>query len=374
MMNTSQLAVIFLLIVSCTTQPAPQEEQTMDDHTFYVGTYTNVDSQGIYKYLLRADGSLEKIGLVAETNNPSFLAKNSEGSLLVAVNEIKDEGGAGGVESYLIEEDTLLRVDGKSSGGAYPCHINITPSGYVLTANYGDGTVALLKLASDGTLTGPLDVQQHTGQGATDRQQAPHAHSVWLEGDEQNLVSVDLGTNELWFSKINSNTDSIEFRNPRKLNLSPDLGPRHLTFHPQGKWTYVLNELSSTVAVLEKNSSGEYVKKSSISTLPTDYDGKNSCADIHISSDGKFLYASNRGHNSIVIYQVNPEDGTLQLVGHEPTRGEIPRNFALSPNGQYLLVANQQTNSLVSFQRDQQQGTLQFVQQIEAPTPVCILF
>jgi 6-phosphogluconolactonase len=151
-------------------------------------------------------------------------------------------------------------------------------------------------------------------------------------------------------------------------------GPRHLTFHPNNKWIYILNELSGVVTIVQKNSTGQYEKGVSISTLPDDFEDSNTSADIHISSDGKFLYASNRGHNSIVIYNVNELDGSLTLITHESTKGDAPRNFSLSPDENYLLVANQLTNNIISFKRDETTGLLQFVDEIEVPAPVCILF
>jgi len=362
------------LCLACTPDPAHQETDGTTGIPFYVGTYTNGDSQGIYRYLLEPDGSLSEVGLAAAASNPSFLSLDQSKEVLVAVNEEEDSTGMGGVTSYAVEGDSLHEVSRKSSGGAYPCFVNVTTSGHVLVANYGDGTVALLKLSPDGALSGPLDVQQHVGSGTTDRQKSPHAHSVWTVGSQLEMISVDLGTNELWFSSINPAVDSLQLQTHKKLNMAPDIGPRHLVVHPNGKWIYVLNELSSTVAIVERNEQAEYHRKSSVSMLPADFDSQSSGADIHLSPDGRFLYASNRGHNSIVIYEVNPDDGSLQLVGHELTQGEAPRNFALSPDGRYLLVANQGTNTIVSFERNEQKGTLAYVGQIAAPTPVCIIF
>ena len=156
--------------------------------------------------------------------------------------------------------------------------------------------------------------------------------------------------------------------------MASSAGPRHLTFHPNKKWIYVINELNWTITHLEKNENGTYKKKLTIPTTPEEFTDENTCADIHISADGKFLYASNRGHNSIVIYSINAQDGSLTLVGHESTKGQGPRNFSLSPDNDYLLVANQITNNIVSFKRDKSTGLLTFVHQIKAPTPVCILF
>lgn len=350
------------------------EAQKPSAYSFFVGTYTKSESKGIYQFSLGDDGKLTNNGLVAESHNPSFLAKTADENYLVAVNEHQDINGEGRVELFLIEAGGLKLINSKSSGGTYPCYITVNKDGYVLTANYGNGKVGLLKINSSDKLEGPLDIKQHTGSGTTSRQEGPHAHSVWFGESEQDIISIDLGTNELWFSRIDSENDKLTPQEPYKLAMESGDGPRHMTFHPNKKWAYVLNELSSTVTILSRASNGNYQKGVSISTLPDEFEGKNSCADIHISSDGKFLYASNRGHNSIVSYKVNQTNGALVLVGHESTRGESPRNFSLSPNDQFLLVANKNTNTLVSFQRDAKKGTLKFVDQVDAPEPVCILF
>lgn len=344
------------------------------DTPFYVGTYTQKESQGIYQYSLQHDGTLIKIGLVAKAENPSFLAKSPDQKFLVAVNEIGSNDAGGTVESYAIEKDGLKLIDKKSSGGKFPCFVTINKEGFVITANYGNGTIGLLKLKNDGKLSDLLDVQQHTGSGTTERQKGPHAHSAWFEDNDKDIISIDLGTNELWFSQIDINTEKLVPKSPEKMKMPKGAGPRHMVFHPNGKWAYVVNELSSTVSVLEKTDTAHYQVNASIPTLPKDYKGTNSCADIQISKDGKFVYASNRGHDSIVIYKVNPLDGSLTLVAYEPTRGKVPRNFSLSPNDDFLIVANQETNSIVSFKRNTKKGTLKFIDEIESPTPVCILF
>src|SRR5690606_1348870 len=177
----------------------------------------------------------------------------------------------------------------------------------------------------------------------------------------------------LWFSSIDSSSNTLQTKSPETLGLNPGDGPRHLAIHPNKKWIYVLNELSSTVTLITHDEPDGFVKAKSTSMLPNDFNKENTGADIHISNDGRFLYASNRGHNSIVIYEVK-EDGSLQVVGHESVKGEGPRNFSLSPDGSYVLVANQYTNSIISFNRDVSTGLLNFVDKIEAPSPVCIVF
>lgn len=341
---------------------------------FFLGTYTEGDSQGIYKYALSGDGSLKGLGLMAEAVNPSFLALSADGNYLLAVNEVSDENQTGYVSSFKIGKDTLSFIDQKPSGGAHPCHVVTNGEGYVVVANYSGGNMGLLKLQGAGQLSELLDVQQHEGSGHHPRQEGPHAHSGWFTGDGE-VISVDLGTNQLWFSRIDPTENKFVAEEPKTFSLQPGAGPRHLAFHPGNPWIYVVNELSSSVSLLKKNpDSHAYEILQTISTLPEGFSGENTCADIHISPDGNFLYSSNRGDNSIAIFAVDGHSGTLKALGHESVRGETPRNFSLSPDGQFLLVANQTTNNLVSFQRDKQTGLLTYKDEIEAPTPVCILF
>ena len=371
-MNFYFAIISVFILASCQTK----EETVMDEkkpYSFYVGTYTDSESKGIYKYSLQADGKLKHIGLAAISENPSFMAMSADKKYLVAAHEINNEG-TGTVESFLIRRDSLEFINRSSSGGAHPCFVAVNDAGYVLAANYSGGNIGLLKLKSDGKLSELLDLQQHSGNGGTERQKGPHAHSVWFEPNSSNVISIDLGTNELLFSHLDMESQKLLPSNPYKLEMEDGAGPRHLAFHPKSKWIYVVNELDCTVTLLKKSNSGVYEKGISISTLPEGYKAPNTCADIHISSDGKFLYASNRGDNSIAIFGVNAHDGSLNLVGHESTRGDGPRNFSLSPDENFLLVANQHTKNVVSFKRDKLTGLLIYISEIEAPTPVCILF
>jgi 6-phosphogluconolactonase len=246
------------------------------------------------------------------------------------------------------------------------------PEGYVVVANYSGGNMGLLQIGADGRLSGLLDVQQHVGSGPHPRQEGPHAHSGWFRGDGD-VISVDLGTNQLWISEIDPETN--RFQPVDTLSMEPGAGPRHLDMHPEKPWIYVVNELSSSVSLIREDSeTRELGISQTLTTLPKGFSGQNTCADIHISPDGNFLYASNRGHNSIAIFSIDPQTGNLSALEHEPTRGETPRNFSLSPDGKFLLVANQNTNNIVSFKRDGETGLLTFQDEIAAPTPVCILF
>jgi len=369
-----QVLIIVLLILAVCQANGKRIKQDKTMHSFFVGTYTDKVSQGIYKYLLQKDGTLKRIGLAAISVNPSFLTMTGDKRFLVAVNEINNEDGVGTVESFSITGDSLAFISRSTTGGAHPCFVGVNKSGFVLVANYTGGNVGLLKLNEKGVLTDLLDVQQHSGSGTTKRQQAPHAHSAWFELADNGIISVDLGTNELWFSHLDTEQQKLMPSEPQKLSLAPGAGPRHLVIHPNNKWIYVANELDCTVTLLRTTETGMYEKGGSVSTLPIAYTESNTCADIHISSDGKFVYVSNRGHNSIAIYDVNVRDGSLKLLGHKSTLGKGPRNFALSPDENYLLVANQHTNNIVSFKRDKTTGLLKYISQIEAPTPVCIQF
>jgi len=367
------VCIILVVLTGCKTSKK-EIKQDSNSYSFYVGTYTDKKSEGIYKYKLDENGQLKSLGLVAKSENPSFLAMSDDRKYLLVTNEISNDAKVGTIESFSVSNDSLSFINKSTTGGAHPCFVSTNPNGYVLTANYSGGNVGLLKLNSKGELSSLLDIQQHSGKGIGDRQQAPYAHSAWFESSNNSVISVDLGTNELWFSQLDTILHKLQAKDSYKLKMTDGAGPRHLAFHPNNKWIYVLNELNSTVSLVLKTDKHQYNKVLSYSTLPKAYTEANYPADIHISLDGNFLYASNRGHNSIVIYKVNKRDGSLNLLSHESTHGKWPRNFTISPDGNFLLVANQHTNNIVSFKRDKVTGLLEYVGQIEAYSPVCILF
>lgn len=355
--------------MSC--KKTPQKEENMET-IFYVGTYTQKESKGIYTYGISNQGKLSKIRLAAETVNPSFLTKSKDNKTLFSVSEIA-VNGTGFVSSYSISNDSLHLLSTKKSGGENPCFVAINDTNYVLAANYSGGNVGLLKADKSGKLIPLLDVQQHAGKGTTSRQTAPHAHSAWFHPTKNQVISVDLGTNELWFSTIDKTKNKLVFTNQKTLKMAIGAGPRHLTFHPNNKWMYVLNELNNTVSLVKEKDSMYYVA-ASISTLPVNFTAYTKAADIHLSKDGKFLYVSNRGHESITIFEVNSKNGTLKTIGFEPVLGKNPRNFSLSPDNKFLIVANQDSNNIVSFKRDTETGKLTFVSEVAASMPVCVLF
>ncbi len=351
------------------SSPGPIKEPA-PIHSFFVGTYTSELSEGIYNYLLHSDGSLTQVGLALKTENPSFLALTADKKYLLAVNEKE----LGTVESFSVNVETLIFNSRQPSGGKNPCFVTINTSGFVLTANYSSGNIGLLKLDDMGHLSDILDIQQHEGGGGSERQGVPHAHSAWFELSGDGVISVDLGTNDLWFSRLDQDKQKLIMSNQLKLDLEPGAGPRHLAFHPDGKWFYSVNELNSSVTLINKTDTGVFEKGPSVSALPVGYTDPNTCSDIHISRDGKFVYVANRGHDSIAVFKASFMDGSLTLLGHKSTGGKGPRNFTLSPDEKYLLIANQQTNNIVVLKRDVKSGLLKYKTQIEAPTPTCIVF
>jgi 6-phosphogluconolactonase len=347
---------------------------------FFVGTYTDSGSEGIYSFGIDpVTGKLSDHGLAAKTNNPSFLALTSDGKFLLAVHETKEAGGnnMGYIETFAVSKDDIhLSSLGKvSSGGAHPCYVSVNQHGNVLAANYTGGSVALFRLDESGKLSEALDIQQHYGSGPNKaRQSEPHVHSAFFEPGSDRVFVPDLGIDQVSVYQIN-NTGTKLLKGPFPgINIAPGSGPRHLAFHPEMKIVYVVNELASAVSVIALNKDGSFTTLETVSAIPVGYDKPNTCADIHISKDGLFLYASNRGLNSIAIFSVDPKTGKIVQIGQESVRGETPRNFTLSPDGKYLLVANQNSQDIVAFRRDSKSGKLQFTDKIKAFKPVCLLF
>lgn len=374
-MKFYQISIIVLMLTNCKSNvDNTKEKSSLEDNniSFFVGTYTDTKSKGIYSYSLSDSGNIKKIKLAAETDNPSFLTKSVNENFLLAVNEVNSVDGMGTVESYKITGDSLEFITKQSSGGAHPCFVTVNENGFVLTANYSSGNLGLLKLNNQGKLSELLDTQDHNVNIKNDK--VAHAHSAYFTDNNQ-FISADLGTNKLWLSFVNAQTNKIIPNQPSTILISGENpGPRHIAFHPTKNWLYVINELNSTVTQVRRDKDLNYNVLNSVSTLPLDYTEESFCADIHISDDGKFLYGSNRGHNSIAIFEINQENGALKSIGFESVKGDWPRNFALSPDNQFLLVANQRSENIVSFKRDKTTGLLTFIEEVDVPSPVCILF
>lgn len=352
--------------MNCSKAENQTETELMYPKTFFIGTYTSGESEGIYSIQLDENGRFDSLQLRAQSSNPSFLAFDDSRTYLLAVNE----NANGSIESYRINETALTKIDTRTTEGAHPCFVTINQNGKVLVTNYTGGNVILTELDDSGNFTSTFDSQQHTGGGSHSRQDAPHPHSAWFLPKSNEIIAVDLGTNELWIYQINNEGTALSFNT--KLQMPANAGPRHLAIHPNQEWIYVLNELSGSVSLVEKTSNIWSITQT-ISSLPNGFADQNTSADIHISDDGKFVYASNRGHNSLAIYSVNGINGELELIGFESVRGEGPRNFKITSDDEFVIVANQYTNSLISFKRNTSDGSLLFIDSVSVPNPVCIL-
>lgn len=347
----------------------------------YFGTYTDKSSKGIYVGAFDpAEGRLSAIELAAEAARPSFLAIHPRRPLLYAVGEVADfqERKTGVVRAFAIEASGKLRLlNAQPSGGAGPCHVAVEPGGRcVLVANYAGGSVASLPIEEDGRLKSPGSVVQHQGRGPNPRrQEGPHAHSINVDPTGRFALAPDLGCDKVFVYRLEAAAGRLVPHDPPAVTLAPGAGPRHLAFHPNGQFAYVINELNSTVTALAYDgAAGRLQVLSSVSTLPPDFSGSNTTADIHVHPSGKFLYGSNRGHDSIAIFAI-AGDGTLRPLGHQSTRGKTPRNFALDPSKQYLLAANQDSDTVALFRIDAQTGLLSPLgEPVAVPRPVCIRF
>ena len=345
------------------------------DLLLYVGTYTSGKSEGIYLYRLdRATGELKRAGSV-KSENPSFLAIDPGRRFLYAVNEIP----TGTVSSFRIDRKTggLAFVNQQPSAGADPCHLTVdNRSKSVLVANYTSGNVAVLPVQRDGALGAAVDVEQHEGSGPREQQKGPHAHCIKLDRSNRHAFATDLGTDKLMIYRFDSNTGRLEPAEQPSATLHQGAGPRHFTFHPNGEYLYVINELDSSLTTFKYNAAqGTLTAFESVSTLPRDFSGTSYCADVHVSQSGRFLYGSNRGHDSIVVFAIDARTGRLNLVEHVSTEGKWPRNFAIDPAGRFLLVANQRTDNVVVFRIDAQTGRLTPTgHSAEIPAPACVQF
>ena len=374
------LSVPFLL--SFCAEAAPKD-RTMGKYLVYVGTYTEKNSKGIYAY--RFDPNTDRLtplGLAAETVNPSFLAIDPSRRFLYAVNEVAQYEGrsSGGVSAFLIDPATgkLTLLNEVASGGAGPCHLAVDRTGkYVLVANYGGGSLTVFPILNDGRLGQASAFVQHKGASVNpQRQEAPHAHSVYLSPDNHFALCADLGLDEVLIYRFDAGKGKLTPNNPAFALVSSGAGPRHFAFHPNGKLGYVIDEMQSTVTVFSYDpAKGALDVVQTVSTLPQGFKGENTTAEVEVHPSGKFLYGSNRGHDSIALFSINPRKGTLTPEGHTPTLGKTPRSFALDPTGSYLFAANQDSDSVVQFRVDPNNGRLTPTGQVlEVPMPVCIIF
>ena len=347
------------------------------ENIVYVGTYTGKGSQGIYAWRFdAATGALAELGLVGETNNPSFLAIHPNGKFLYAVNETKD----GQVTSFSIDPQTgrLTELNHVPTGGADPCHLVVDPTGHALiVANYTGGSVASFPLAADGTLGKAVTFLQHQGSSVDKaRQESAHAHDVALSRDNRFAIICDLGMDKLMVYRFNSHTGALTANDPPFALIKPGSGPRHFVFDVAGSHGYVISELASTITAFHWDASRGMLREiQTVSTLPADFKGTNTSAEIAVHPSGRFLYGSNRGDNSLALFLIDKATGTLKPAGHFSTGGRTPRSFAIDPTGQFLLAANQDSNDIAIFQIDQRTGALANTgRSLQLSEPVCVLF
>ncbi len=353
--------------------------QANDSFVLYVGTYTSAGSQGIYRMRLNATtGELTPMGAPTTAVNPSFIAIAPSQKLLYAVSEVSDFEGqkTGGVAAYRIEANgELTELNRQASGGRGPCHLVVDRTGnHVLVANYGGGSVAVLPIGDDGKLQPISSLRQHEGSSVNpQRQEGPHAHSINLDRENRYAYAADLGLDTIFTYAFDSAEGVL--RTSSAVKVAPGAGPRHFALHPSQPWAFSINELNSTITSFRIAADGALQAMASVSTLPADFQGKSYTAEVLVHPSGKFLYGSNRGHDSIAVFEIEGQSGALQRVGVYSTRGKTPRNFRIDPSGQFLLAANQGSDAIEVFRIDQESGALEHTgHRAQAPTPVCIRF
>jgi 6-phosphogluconolactonase len=352
-------------------------------YRIYVGTYTEKSSKGIYAFRFDpVSGETDSIGLVAETTNPSFLAVDPNFRYLYAVNEVANfrGGHTGGVSVFATNYHTgkLALLQQVSSLGAGPAHLSLDKTGrYLLVANYDSGNIAILPIKKDGRLGPRTGFVQHTGSSVDkERQAGPHAHDILPSNNNQFVLTADLGLDELLVYRFDPKNGSLTPDHPAFAKVRPGAGPRHFAFAPSDKFVYLVNEMASTVTVFAFNTdSGGLQELQTISTLPAGFGGENTTAEIAVDAMGKFLYVSNRGDDSIVVFAIDPGSGKLSLVERVPTGGKTPRHFTLDPTGKWLFAANQDSNDITIFRVNPGSGRLTPTSQVlQVGTPVCVVF
>lgn len=368
-------SLIFVAVLILPLRAAPRELLV------YIGTYTRTEEQGIHWLKLDlGSGELTAVGKLAGQKNPSFLAIHPNKKFLYAVNEIGNYNGekAGGVSAYAIDSESgaLTFLNQQSSKGGAPCHLAVDATGRnVLVANYTGGSVASLPIARNGRLRKASAFVQHRGSSLlVPRQSAPHGHSINVSPGNKFAVAADLGLDKVLVYGFDAKQGALKSAGFAK--VAPGAGPRHFAFHPNGKFGYVINEITLTVTAFGWNEGqGRLNELQTITTLPEERAKGMSTAEVQVHPSGKFLYGSNRGHNTIAVFAVDSASGKLKAVQHQSTLGKTPRNFGIDPTGQFLIAANQSSGDIFTFRIDQATGKLTPTgHKIEIPMPVCVKF
>tara|TARA_Y100000588_G_scaffold393160_1_gene507836 strand:- start:170 stop:1258 length:1089 start_codon:yes stop_codon:yes gene_type:complete len=358
----------------------------MKEYMVYVGTYTNGESQseGIYVYRFDlANGDLTHLSTCRGIDDPSFLDYSPGRKFLYAVSEVDQINGieGGGIAAFSIDQTTggLTFLNMESTHGAYPCHVQLDKSAkYVLAANYMGGNIAVFPRLDNGKVGPACDVVQLTvfSNVNPERQEAPHAHSVNFSPDNKWVYVANLGADKVMIYGMDLEQGKLIPASKSYVDISPGEGPRHWDFHPNGRWAYLINELGNTINSYDYNpEDGSLTAINTVKTLPKDFDEWSNTADIHVHPNGKFVYGTNRGHDSLVMCEVDQATGALTVLGYQPTGGSYPRNFGIDPTGTFLLVANRDTNDITTFFIDRDSGLLLPNGQVTTvPQPVCIRF
>lgn len=374
-------SVLFFLILSLNLNLSLFSQQSKEQYLL-VGTYTSgKNDDGIYVYKFDTETGDSRPVSSVKTSNPSFLAISPDQKYVYAVNENADTTRftvTGHVAAFAFDKATgkLSFLNKQESGGKHPCYVAIDKTGkWVFAGNYSSGSLAVLPVKPNGSLDTAIQVIQHEGSSVVEgRQDDPHVHSTFLSPDNKTLYVPDLGIDRLMIYKFNGKTGKLAEGNMPFMIAEPGSGPRHFDIHPNGKYGYLMQELTGIISVFRILKDGSLESVQDISGLPPEYIGPVGSADIHVSPDGKFLYCSNRGEsNTIGILSINPSTGMLQWVGDQSTMGKTPRNFNFDPTGNFLLVANQNSNEIVIFKRDKQSGLLTDTgKRITVSKPVCL--
>ncbi len=390
-LSTSQFPKRFLFLGALLTamtslsSASPAQAESPSELLVYVGTYSGPKSEGIYAYRLDLKtGKCTPLGLAAKVKNPSFLAVHPTQEFLYSVSEIEDRNGkpTGGVSAFSIDRTSgkLAKLNDQSSEGRGPCHVTVDKTGKVaLVANYGGGSVASLPIGADGKLAPAASAIQHEGKSANpERQEGPHAHSINPSLDNRFAVAADLGLDKVLVYKLDPASGTLAANDPPSTSVKPGAGPRHFAFHPSGKYAYVINEIDCTVTAFAYDAEkGVLTELQTLSTLP---EGEKvepgySTAEVQVHPSGKFVYGSNRGHDTITVFAVDKANGKLRQVQNVAIDGKVPRGFGIDPTGKFLLAGGQASDTITVFRIDPQSGKLASTgQKLEVGSPVCVKF
>jgi len=350
---------------------------------FGTGQILQGQGKGIHAFRLDAqNGALVPSNVTENVRNPSYIAFDRKRRFLYCVNEFKEFEGAasGAVSAFRIDQNTgeLTFLNMKASRGTDPCHLMVDATGrHVLIANFASGSICVLPIEPDGSLGSATDFIQHEGSSVDPKRQAgPHAHAVEIDPANRYAFVPDLGLDKVMIYQFDAEAGKLVPNEHQPwISVLPGAGPRQLVFHPTGQFAFLINELNSTMTAYRYDAErGSLRELNTLSTLPEGFSGQSTCAEVQIAPSGKFLYGSNRGHDSIAIFAID-DQGQIRVVGHESTRGKIPRNFEISPGGDFLAAANQDTNNVVMFRVDQDTGALTATgEEVAVGTPVCVRF